>query len=87
MSHPRLQPSPKTSLVRCQAQSAQLVANVRGATSPAAIALLEFKLRAAAGELVIVFSLRGRWLVGTEAEIQVEIRAFSARNLARQRKS
>ena len=86
MTHPRLQPSPKASLVRCQARTAQLVANVKGAASPAAIALQEFKLRTATGELVIVFSLRGRWLVGTEADIQVELRAFSARNLARLRK-
>jgi hypothetical protein len=82
----RLSNPPKASRLLCQAQTAQLVAKVKGDASLAAVALTEFHRRTAAGEFVVVFSLQGEWLVGTEGEIQSELAAFAAKNLARVRK-
>ena len=62
---------PKAGL-RCQAPLARAVANIQGASSVAAQALAEFKLRRAAGEDVIMFPLRGKWLVGLANEMRTE---------------
>jgi hypothetical protein len=45
---------------------------MKGEHSSAALALREFNLRLANGEAVIVFATRGTWLVGTEAEAQIQ---------------
>ena len=49
---------------------ARISADMRGPGSAADTALKDFSTRLVRGEAVIMFALRGRWLVGTEPEIQ-----------------
>jgi mannose-1-phosphate guanylyltransferase len=69
--------------LRCQAVAAQVVAATKGEDSAAAVALNQFKLRMANGECVIVFATRGRWLVGTEAQVQAQRSAIEVIRAAR----
>lgn len=64
-------PKPRPGL-HCQAVTAQVIAATKGEKSAAALALREFNLRLAGGEPVIMFATRGRWLVGTEAQVQAQ---------------
>ena len=78
---------PKSELLLCQAEIATLVAKMRGAASGAAVALREFNLRQGQGDQVIIFALQGEWLVGTDAAIQVQRAAVTAKLTARVRKT
>lgn len=56
--------------IRCQRTLAQQIARVQGEDSPAGRALKEFNERLSRGEQVVVFPLRGRWLVGPPEDVQ-----------------
>ena len=58
--------------LKCQESLARAVANSKGQRSAAGLALAEFVERRAAGEEVIVFPLRGKWLVGLAADVKAE---------------
>ena len=51
-------------LVRCQEHLARTLASRMGAGSSAAMALRELDRRRSQGEAVMIFPLRGKWLVG-----------------------
>lgn len=82
-------PSPSAHISRsfgalhCQAAAAQVVADTKGVLSAAAVALSKFKLRMANGECAIIFATRGRWLVGTEAQVQAQRSAMEVVRTAR----
>jgi hypothetical protein len=70
---------------RCQELLAKAVAKTQGQFSAAGLALTAFNLRRAAGEDVIMFPLRGKWLVGLAAEMKTEsdrVGALSRGNVA-----
>ncbi len=64
--------------MKCQEALARLVAKTKGDESEAAKALREFESRRAQGEDVIVFPLRGRWLVGSAQQLAQVARDASA---------
>ncbi len=70
--------------ILCQESLAEIVVETRGEDSYAGRALHELRQRRAAGESgsgeqeLIVYSLRGRWLVGTVAQIRAELEAAAA---------
>lgn len=70
--------------ILCQESLAEIVVETRGEDSYAGRALQELRSRRAAGESgsgeqeLIVYSLRGRWLVGTVAQIRAELEAAAA---------
>ena len=68
---------PEEFVLQCQEALAQKIAAIRGSDCPAAVALEEFRQRKAQGEPVLLFFLRGRWLVGTQASL-AEARAAAA---------
>jgi hypothetical protein len=65
--------------ILCQESLAEIVVETRGEDSYAGRALHELRARRAAGEggtgeaELIVYSLRGRWVVGTVAQIRAEL--------------
>lgn len=69
--------------LKCQELLARAVAKTKGVRCAAALALTEFVKRSADGECVIMFPLRGKWLVGTEQEMQIEVDHASAVSKAR----
>jgi hypothetical protein len=60
-----------------------VVADTKGELSAAAVALSKFKLRMENGESVIIFATGGRWLVGTEAQVQAQRIAIEVLRAAR----
>jgi hypothetical protein len=63
--------------LKCQEALARVVAKARGQQSVAALALVEFVARRAAGEDVIVYPFRGKWLVGSESAMKTETARMS----------
>ena len=58
--------------LKCQEAVARAVAKTKGVESTAARALAEFVKRREAGEGVVMFPLRGKWLVAPASEVQTE---------------
>lgn len=59
--------------LKSQEELARAVARTKGQNSEAAKALRELEVRRDRGEDVIVFPLRGRWLVGPQDEVAAEV--------------
>lgn len=72
---------PKNISIRCQRELATHVARVQGEQSAAAIALQEFHARGSRGEQVVLFPLRGRWLVETPDAILLAVRQATSRTV------
>lgn len=72
------------SSILCQEALARIVVETRGEDSYAGRALQELQRRRAGGEggsgddELIIYSLRGRWIVGTVREIRAEMAAADA---------
>jgi hypothetical protein len=64
--------SAPSSELKCQEALARVVGKMHGDDSPAGVALAQFSERRAAGEDVILFPLRGKWLIGTATDIKAE---------------
>ncbi|WP_395701091.1 hypothetical protein [Aquabacterium sp.] len=70
--------------ILCQEALAEIVVETRGEDSYAGRALHELRARRAAGEggngeqELIVYSLRGRWIVGTVAQVRAELEAAAS---------
>jgi hypothetical protein len=58
--------------VKCQEALARAVAKTKGENSSAGKALAQFLKRREAGEDVVMFPLRGKWLVAPASEVQTE---------------
>ena len=65
-------PDATKSALKCQEALARAVAMTKGEGSAAARALAEFIRRRAAGEDIVMFPLRGKWLVAPAADIRTE---------------
>ena len=69
--------------IQCQESLARIIAETRGEDSYAGRALKELERRRAneprrGPDAPLIFSLRGRWLVGTEPEIRAEMESEAA---------
>jgi len=58
--------------LKCQEALARVVVKTQGGDSATGVALAQFSERRAAGEDVILFPMRGKWLIGTATDIKAE---------------
>lgn len=63
--------------MKCQEELARAIAKAKGEESEAARALKDYEARRAQGEDVIVFPLRGTWLVGPADSLNGQVREAS----------
>jgi hypothetical protein len=72
--------------VRSQEDLARAIAKTKGEQSEAAKALRELDARRSSGEEVVIFPLRGRWLVGPPAEVEGEVATTVAEGIRQRSK-